>query len=294
MTDLNLPEILARHQRAVELVARVTEAPADTWRVVLSDSESPDAVVPACANPLHAANAAELDTSPEDLLLDGCCPYYVIETRHEPVADFVAAAFTDVPALAAEVERLRTELANTQPSTLAETLRDAVRALDAHTAEEAERIAAPLIKEADDLARATIANEQERRNDLIAKTRREIEVQERHVDRAKAEAAKSRAEAQRLGDLLHEALAEVDAVTGARFLTEQYRARIAKDAITIEWQYGVRIHYVDDGPMDLAWSTEQKARAQIADLTAEGSRVELLRRREGGEWEVVDVTGGVL
>lgn len=109
MTDLNLPEILDRCQRAVDLVARVTETEATgvAWRVVLSDSESPDAVVPLCANPDHNARAAQQDVPPEVLFDDECCPYYVIDTHHGLVADFVAATFTDVPALVAEVERLR-------------------------------------------------------------------------------------------------------------------------------------------------------------------------------------------
>lgn len=293
MTDLNLPEILDRYNRAMQYLASAYDLKPGPWRVTQSDSESIDAIVPVCQNPRHNENAEAANMRPEWFLDEECCPTQAIETYSERLAAFLAAAFTDVPALVAEVQRQqgraeRRIAANEQAVAKLRAQVDAyshglhemngafgeIIAL-AHLAKLGEPV------DADRLLRICTGVE-----------RAEARDEERQARTFARERDQAQAEVERLRGLFHEALNEVDAVAGARFLTERYRARIAKDATAIEWQYGVRIHYVEDGPMDLAWSTEHKARAQLADLTAEGSRAELVRRREGGEWEVVDAKDG--
>jgi hypothetical protein len=66
------------------------------WRVVITDSESADGIMPVCDSPEHPADDREQQWSVYD-----CCDPYLIETYCEALAAFLVAALNDVPTLLA-------------------------------------------------------------------------------------------------------------------------------------------------------------------------------------------------
>lgn len=114
MTDtkwLDVEPIRERHKNAVAALEKFLDGDfgrhtvsASVWRVVQSDSENMDAIAPWCGDRRHR------EFGDDDGRVRECCDVgLAIETPHEKMAAFLAAAFVDVPVLAAEVERLRSE-----------------------------------------------------------------------------------------------------------------------------------------------------------------------------------------
>ncbi|MEY9861013.1 ADP-ribose pyrophosphatase YjhB (NUDIX family) [Catenulispora sp. GAS73] len=72
------------------------------WRVVITDSESADGIMPVCDSPEHPAEDRDRQWSVYD-----CCDPYLIETYCEALATFLVAALNDVPALLAAARNQR-------------------------------------------------------------------------------------------------------------------------------------------------------------------------------------------
>jgi hypothetical protein len=66
------------------------------WRVVITDSESADGIMPVCDSPEHPEDDREQQWSVYD-----CCDPYLIETYCEALAAFLVAALNDAPTLLA-------------------------------------------------------------------------------------------------------------------------------------------------------------------------------------------------
>ncbi|MBS2538846.1 hypothetical protein KGQ20_39480 [Catenulispora sp. NF23] len=69
------------------------------WRVVITDSESADGIMPVCASPEHPVDDRGQQWSVYD-----CCDPHLIETYCEALAAFLVAALNDVPTLLAAVQ----------------------------------------------------------------------------------------------------------------------------------------------------------------------------------------------
>lgn len=80
------------------------------YRVVCTDSESPDGIVPRCTSPAHPASDREQQWD----VLD-CCQaddgYRLIETGHERIASVWVDSLYVIPALLDERDALRARIA---------------------------------------------------------------------------------------------------------------------------------------------------------------------------------------
>lgn len=80
------------------------------WRIVITDTEGPTGIAPACTSPDHPAD--EMDD-----ILDCCGPD--IETWHPHVASYLVALLNAAPGLLGEVEKLRREVDITSTANVA-------------------------------------------------------------------------------------------------------------------------------------------------------------------------------
>lgn len=70
---------------------------AGRWRVVMTDSESPDGIARVCLDPAHPDGVDGFDDG--GFFVRECCDPHVVETHSEPLARFLVAALNGIPAL---------------------------------------------------------------------------------------------------------------------------------------------------------------------------------------------------
>ena len=91
------------------------------YRTVITDSESPDGILPRCTSPAHPEEDRErqwdvLDCCQAELIEEG---YQLIETGHEHIASAWVDSLYIIPALLDEREQLRARIAELEGQHLA-------------------------------------------------------------------------------------------------------------------------------------------------------------------------------
>lgn len=84
MTDLS-----TLRAAAMRLLTAGQEQPATTWRIVITDTESPSGIGLVCTDP-HHPGIPDIGVERDEFGVYDCCPP-VIETWHESVAAYLVA-----------------------------------------------------------------------------------------------------------------------------------------------------------------------------------------------------------